>query len=683
MQIEDYGDFQAIATRLKRDWSKRDKQIEEMRELRFMENDLEYPLDIEPEEVRVPEGHQLIERMVGTLTADPIGVTVPPADETGKAQENSSKVEKFTLAALKQLEQQADTDVIDRFVETLIADGHGCMRMLYAPQLWRKQPRKKKGESEDEHNDRVEHWQKGKGLPIAWNWIDPLTVYPLWGEFGLEAILEEDERDILTLHPERWNVSKPDLRELSRIHGGNTQSVTFQQLWTHDEVIYAVEGEIVHKQQHEYSTPPYAYAFGLGAAINDPGYMGHSILYPVRHLLPYEDRLLSQKGTAIRIWGWPTVVTKVQTQLAASGTAPTREIEIAPGKTVTLYEDEEIGFLGWRGSAPDVDEQLQIIDAKIKRAGLPDPALGIDTGQSGYAINQLIAASRMRYKPIVAHAERAIEQQIQRLWDIIEYQIKAPVHVFNYGEQGGWVSLAPDDLKGYRQVKATLNPVMPTDQYATSSRALNEVSGGLRGRTSAMEMIGIEQPDEEQRRIRVDRWMNQPEIDKIMTREAVKRLGLELKKGGVTPGQIEESYPNLPPALQQEIGGAFEATAPAGHSATELGMSPAFEELPQQLQDAVRQIAAAHGATPEQTLAALVEMAQNNDMRLEDVIMAMLGQIQGQQGRTGQTPPTEGEGVMAAPGVRAIPENRHYGRSTRPSGVATGRAPGQRQEGIE
>jgi len=702
----DLPDIRAIQQRLQSDWAERDDIIETIRDIRFMRNAVDVPAPMQAEVVQTPVGHQIIERMKGALTTDPLTITVPPSSEKADAQEQSSKMEKFALTAFDQLERQADQDVIDNFVESQIADGHACMRMLYARTLWRGFPRRdrKGNESDADWNDRTEEWKRGKPLPIAWNWVDPLTVYPLWGEFGLEGILEVSEQDVLALHAEKWNVEKPDLWELSRLHEGSEGSVTFQQWWTPETLTYAVEGEIVHHTRHRYGVAPYVYAFGLGAASNEPALMGMSVLYPLRYLIPYLDRVLSQKASAVRMWCWPTIIFKqtgMGDQLGPDGTPILREVEIAPGATVDLYQDEEISFLTWRGNGPDADEVIQLVMGMIERAGLADTSYGQSRGESGYAINQLLAAARMRYKPIVKHAERALEQQVARLFDVVEYQAKQSLHVYNRGKGGGWITLAPDDLRGYRQVQVRLNPLLPTDTYARSSQALNEVRGGLRDRASAMEMIGIEQPDEMKRRIDVDLWRARPEVQAFFAQEAVHRAGLKLQKGDVSMSRLQRVYPDLGPGLQQAVTQRLNAAAPAGQTAEGMGMTPTGPPGGQpgtvtpQIMQAIQMIAQRLGQDPQQLLQQLMAESQARGISLEvlvQMLLQRLGLMPTAGGQPGAAPGAQipgyrpqGAQVMAQPGVRAQPTPPTTApagaRIVRPSGMATGKAPGAKRRG--
>lgn len=755
--MSDPIELSELKERLQHDWRERDALIEEMRRLRFMEVQPEVPANMEPEIVQTPVGHQIVERMTGALTANPIGIHVPPADETQKAREQSSTMERFLAPAVDVLQKQADMDVVDRFIESLVADGHGCLRMLYAPQLWRGYPRKSKDEDDAEYNKRSELWKKGRNLPIAWNWIDPLTVYPLWGEFGLHGILELGERDLLTLNPDKWNVQKPDLEHLSRLNRRKGNSVEFAQWWTPETLTYYVEGEVVHHQKHKYGTPPYVYAFGLGAASTDTRYMGMSCLWPIRHLLPYLDRLLSQKATAIRMWCWPTVVFR-QTGLQAlvssgEGEIPLREVEIAPGGTVTIHQDEEITFLTWQGSGPEINDHLATVMNMIERAGLADAMYGQSKGDSGYALNQLIAAARMRFKPIIAHAERALELQMQTLCDIIEHQCKQRLYVYPHKTKG-WVSLGPDDLRGYRNIRVTLSPVMPTDTYARSSQAINEVNAGLRSRESAMEMIDIPQPDEEMRKILLDKWKADPKVQEWLTQQAIEKAGIMLSKGDMTMGQIQKQMPNLPPGLQGAIQNRLNAAAPPGRTTQDLGMAGGPPGMPPggppgmpqgmpaggppgmaqgmagaqgmpapgggppggmgpgapgaapppnlatmgqptgpgggppidmaQAQQVVQLLARQMGATEEQVIQWLQQQAAQLGISLQQLLTMLAARLLAGESRGAVAPGFRGAGppVMAQPGARAAPA-QHVGPVTRPSGIATGRAPGVRRRGME
>jgi hypothetical protein len=594
-------------------YGERDALIREMRALRFMENVPDVPAEIEPDVVRSPIAYQIIERMVGTLTVEPPLISVPPRAKGAAAEAAASRLEVATAAIIQELARQQDSDVFERFIESLLADGWGAMRIMYAPSRWAGFPKQGKDEPDADYNRRVDEWTHNAMIPITWTWLDPLTVYPFWTEAGLSHVLEIDRRDPLTLAYNRYNVlnaqrTEEEIADLSRYHSERGE-VEFAQLWTRDALVYWVDGEVVHYQRHAYGRPPYIIARGVETSIPDPAKAGLSILYPLRHLLPYLDRLLSQRASAVRLWCWPTPLLRLS---QFSGQEP-REIEIAPGKLVTLFPGEELSFLAWNGNADELDRITAVVMNMIERAGLSGVMYGdAASGDSGYLINQLIAAARMKFKPLVNHAERAMEQLIQTLWDIVEYQIQRPLYVYARGKDAGWVKLDPNDMQGYRQVLVNLQPLLPTDTYARTSRVLAEVQGGLRSIASAMEEIGIEQPDQMMDDIRLDRWLQRPEVEEVLVKEILERYGvlrdMAERNKALSGEEMMKVLPTLPPALQQAI----------------LGQS--------------------------------------------------------------LTAPNPAPGIMAAPGVPAIPTEPQptpIQLGVRPVGIGTGRAPGVKRRGME
>jgi hypothetical protein len=637
----DTRDIGGTIANLRTRWADRDRIIREMRDLRFLETTVDMPGGMEHDQVITPIPWQLTERMVGMLTADPFTVRIPQAEQTKAADKQASTIEKWVTAALRQLCKQQDEDVLERFVESLIVDGHGCMRMLYTPQYWRGYPKRnrKDNESDKDYSRRAEEWTKGAPLPITWNWLDPLTVYPVWDEMGLAAVLEVDQRDVITIgDAKKFNMigSEPELQELCRTHAQGGDQVEFAQLWTRDELVYCIGDQVVHRSKHRYRRVPYVYAMGQTVSSKDPARQGMAMLYPLKNIVPVLNRLLSQKASAVRLWCWPTVLVQTGLSAPAGDDAAPRVIELKPGQAIPLLPGEEVRFLTWEGNGPDIDEMISLIQGMAERAGMADSLFGVNPGgDSGYAINQLISAARVKFKPIIAHAERAMEMMISTLLDIVEYQIKQPLYVYRRGEDGGWIGLHPDDLRGYRQIEFKLNPVMPTDEYARSSKAINENRAGLRSVYSAMEQIGIEQPEDEEDRILVDRLKQSPQIQAILQEEAARRWGLlQEKRRDMPANELAQVLAQLPPALQQAIMMHLQGGQPGQPGVPgQMGMGapgPNMAGMPNAAVMAAPGVQAAPGAPP--------------------------------------------------PGAAAMP---HVGPVTQPAGIATGRAPGRQMRGQE
>ncbi len=540
---------------LQEKWSERDSLIDEMRALRFMENEIFVPAELEADIVRAPIAYQIIERMSGALFGGEPAIKVPALSETDTEQERTSRLERWTAAALYYLQRQAGQDIVEAFGESLLADGHGAMRMLYAPRIWRDYPRRRKDVSPKDYDRETEQWKRGQPLPIVWTWLDPKTVYPLYTEYGLEAVIEHGERDTATIPYETFNRVKedPEIWETA-IAPSKGGPVHFTQRWMADgSLAYLVNGTIVHyDKKTRYRRPPYVYAFGIATSRREPAYLGLSTLYPLRNLLPYLDRLLTQKATAIRIWAWPTPVLQAQIQRPLGPDGLPVPIEIEPGKSITLLPGESISFLVWQGAGPDIDRMTEFVYHLAERAGIADVLYGSsDAGSSGYLISQLMAAAKSKFRPIVSHCESAMEDMIRILWGIVADVIGQNLYLF----KDEWLKISPSDVAGRHLVQYHLNPVIPTDEYARSSMTINEVAAGLRSRRSGMERIGIEQPDDEERAILVERWKATPQVQEWLTKEALKRAGMLLVQEQMAkPEEVQNQ--GLPPALVKAILGA-------------------------------------------------------------------------------------------------------------------------------
>jgi len=651
-EIRSDEELLSLRRRLEERWADRNSEIDFFRRMRFMEIVPHVPAAYRAYTVRTPTAHQIIERMTGTLTTNPFTLTVPPSANTAKAQESSSLIEKWTMLALEQLQKQSGEDLVERFVEHLLTDGHACWRILYARNYWEGQgnypqhrknesdaaferrarswyPKREKGEKGEDYDARTEQWKKGRPLPISWSVVDPINVFPMFSEMGLVCVLETDHRDIATLRPDQWDLTKksPAIWELIRGEPSAQGQVEFTQVWYPNSRIYAVNGHIVDRQKHQYGAPPYIYATGINSTSREAGKAGLSVLYPLRYILPKRDEVLSQKLTACSIYGWPTPIWKIGEKrgIGRDGNLQELRADLIPGEAMTLWPDEDMGFLEWKGSTPDIDELIGMLTTFCEQAGLSPALYGIgQSGESGYRLNQLVAAAKMKFKPIITHTERALEQLVHAFLDIVEFQVQETLYLYSKGKENmGWIGLGPDDLSGYRQVEANLSPVMPTDAYAKSSMIINQVTHGLLDVRSALEELGREQPEEIMDAMLADEWKRDPRVKAALIEEAVKRMKLKLAKNKeVAIGELIQLLPSLPPAFQQAV--------------------------MMVLQGGGQQAGGGPGGMPG-------------------------------MGAPGMRPPPVG--VMAAPGVQAAPQPgapssaAMVGRQVRPAGIRQGAAP--------
>ena len=266
----------------------------------------------------------------------------------------------------------------------------------------------------------------------------------------------------------------------------------------------------------------------------------------------------------------------------------------------------------------------------------------------------------MKLKPLVAHAENAMERAIRLLWDVVEYEIRQPLHVYARGEGNrGWISLGPDDLNGYRQVEFKLSPMMPMDEYAVASMAANLMTAGIWSRRRAMERTGVEQPEAEEDRILIERWKASPQVQQVLLPEALKRFGLKVAPPEPAPADVFDQLQGAPPGLQQAV-----LQHMAGGQAQ--GQPPAPQGDPVQVAAQMLQ----QGMPPQQVVQQLVQMGLPPEQAIQIVQQAIqMLQGGGTGGGTGAGWPPPG--VQARRGHRRAPLGRAATHGA--AGAAVGR----------
>ncbi len=619
---------------------------EEMDDLRNGEYEVEVPGGLEKDVVRTTLANANVTRAVATLMDQGVRISIPHNQDDFRGTGRDDRLEAAIQTVFWQLRRQKGQDVDSKFVEAVAHYGQAGMKLVYAPQLWRDRPKRERGEGDAAYNDRVEEWvRQQRRLPLNWSWVSPLEATPIWREDRLVAVLQENERTADTIYWQGFN-GKPTQEWIDAVsrdeHGGAGRRLTVQEYWTEDTVTYAIDGETVSHQRHRYGRVPYVWAYGLSPATRDPKYLGQPMLWDMRGLIPYLDRLLTQKSSAIRQYAWPTAVVQPGPFSVNQDSGQwTREIELDAGGTVQLLPGEALSFLQWPGSGPDIDAQIRLVMGMLQTVGISDPAMGVGEGQSGYAISQLIQATRMKFGPIQRHCEAAFEELIQLLLDIVENLMPWPLYAYPDGDTS-LLRLGPQDIRGQRQVRVKLTPTLPTDRYANSSRVIAEYRSGLLSEREAMDQLGVEDPQAMQLERTWDELKHRPPFQQAIEEMALQAFGIEMQKQQKQQGQ-----------------GAM---------------------------------------TDENALQQLVQYAQQNPALAQALMVQALhsGQQPG-AGMPGITAPTPGAGIQAAPGMPAIPtppapsrgglgilgDMGGAGLYPRPQGVGTGRAPGVKQQGVE
>ena len=533
-----------LESQLVTEFGERNAQIEKFRRLRYMEEPVSIPdaYRVTTREVRTPIAREQLKRVIGSLVANEPAITVPPPSSSERARRNASKRATWTVAALRRMGDDASRDVFGMFIDALVADGAGVMKLVYLPDRWSGYPRRGDGGAEqaEAFNQRAARYKKSAPFPLAWRDVDLLTFYPLIGEDGMEACLEISER------PKRLVMRRYGLVEDARTgrltpagdrtmrrsdDSGSTRPGTVRvvEYWDTEHFAYVVDGHLVHRGRHGYGRVPYELAYGDQTPSRDPAKAGVSMLASMQYLIPLLDRLLTMKQNAVYLYAYPTPkltgFTAGESSLGDDGRP--RAIEFRPGEIFPLYPGEDLNFLQWTGTPPDLDELIGLTRGMIDQSGVPSVLFGIAPGaqSSGYFLNQLINAARVSFQQVARHAEQALERIVALAWQLVERQVRETVYVYA-GDAEGWIGLSPKDIDGYYAVRAKVEPLAPADEIAQGNLAGQLVASRLASRRWAMEeKLGVADVGEMQDEILIDELMDAPEVRRAIVSSALEALG--------------------------------------------------------------------------------------------------------------------------------------------------------------
>lgn len=539
------------------EFGERNARIERLRRLRHMET----PVDIPPayrssaREVRTPLAREQLKRVIGSLTANRPLVHVPPAEATEAARAGADLRARWTNAALRRMDSEAARDVFGMLIDAMVADGAGVLKLLYAPDRWAGYPRRSahSNQSADAFLQRAERFKKSARFPLAWRDVDVTTFYPLEGEDGLEACLEIAERP-RHLVQRRYGLiadkrsgrlvppggdAQSESGPVGAPHVGARPTARVVEYWDDEYFAYLVDGHLVRRGRHGYGAIPYVHAYGDQTPSRDPAKAGVSMLASMEYLIPLLDQLLTMKQNALFLYAYPTPkitnFTPIDPSLNNDGRP--RALDFRPGEILPLYQGEDLTFLQWQGTPPDLDELIAQTRAMIDQAGAPSVLFGVppDGNTSGYLLNQLINTARVSFQQVARHAEQALERVVQLMWRLLETRIGETVFVFEAEDDHGWIGLGPQDIDGYHAVRVRLDPLGPADDVAQGTLAASLVGARLASRRWAMrEKLGIEDAETVEDEILLDELIDAPEIRTAIVREA-------LAQAGVAPSPAEET----------------------------------------------------------------------------------------------------------------------------------------------
>ena len=520
----------------------------------------ELPAHVKADPIQTGYATQFIDRVMGIFTHTAPSFSMEPTGEGDEAVKHTTEVETFLNALFPAMEQEADEATWHMQTQDVLLYGRGISQMPPAGSIfWHNYPLPEDGEESAQYNKRTEEWKKGRRLPLAWRHVPAMGSYPETDNFGLAEICTTEIRSLRRLKNE-YPKKTAFFEEAFGVD--NARKLSFLKYANREYLGYFVGAEndpdpkVLSIIAHHCGEVPYIYIKGKTSSSNKPEHATKSLLYHMRPLILYLEKLLVQKGTAIRIWCWPQLVIKrkLDSVMGDDGNPIARNFNLEAGTTLELVEGEDVSFLVWTGNPPDIDEQIAIIQRYLDRMGLSSVMYGTTASDasSGYAINTLIQAAQSLFGPIGERLGMGYTRAGQLALKNVEL-LGQRVYVYKR-PTSGWISLDGSQIKGYYNIRGIVRQTLPQDMPAKTMMAMNLTQGD--NPLSSMykvrtEILEDRSPDVTERQILLEEYKRSPEARAWRIQKALKEADMLLEQPQVAAAQMQGP---LPPALAQLLG---------------------------------------------------------------------------------------------------------------------------------
>jgi hypothetical protein len=269
------------------------------------------------------------------------------------------------------------------------------------------------------------------------------------------------------------------LRGPALLVAGPAEQVEVVETWTAATLCVAVDGTVWREERNPYGTIPFVHVPNLPPPNS---FWGRSDLADVIPLNRELNERLSDQADAIRFHADPPVV--------FMGVEGHDAVRIGPGTVWDLPPGADVKLLEWRGSGPAVREHIELVlRALYETAETPRTAFG-DNGRqlSGVALETEL-------RPLV---QKTLRKRV--VWTAaLRRRCRL---IFHIAER---VGLLPEGAARALRPRVIWPAMLPQDLTREVAANVALVSAGLRSHRTAMDVLGVEAPEEELARVRADR----------------------------------------------------------------------------------------------------------------------------------------------------------------------------------
>lgn len=408
--------------------------------------------------VRPPSGKTIIDLTADHAAGNFPSVHVPRRKESGKAQDQSTLMEKAAQGFWYRSIYEEPQHILRTWAQSGALDGAICGTLGYDIDKWpdRPVPSELGGLESAEYKEADAEYKAlcRSAWPFRLKAIDPITAYPDPSSDGKDWVIYAGMRyvhEVLREWPS-WDRIVPGRDEPLKL----TDQVEFIGYSDDTSRAYIVSGTSPGSRgqglgrgmtKHGYGFNPTFFApGGYGAPFGKPEHRFSGMLTPAVDLLTAEARRLTHLDALVAQQAFPWIFVR-------DGIEPDRQLG---GITrVPIGEDMEQIFREVRGTIPiqEIAQELQLLRAAIQRATIPD-SLGAEPNkseESGYLRALKISTGRSRIRALTNAIERGAAWATVGFFKLTENKVKGPVSVWGegLGAKREFVTLGPDDINGH------------------------------------------------------------------------------------------------------------------------------------------------------------------------------------------------------------------------------------------
>ncbi len=580
--------IRSLKTQLQQEFTRDDKQIDLLREVR----ELEHKVTLEADErwsdieVRDPALADEIQRVVAALTLNrPKCVVTHDPRKGDKGEENSTLREHWSEEMLWEAGSFDKSQMAHTFVlatDGTAGDGGGWTKFLFRRDRWAERYGVRKMHSTDpaedleyseEYDAATEEAKKRCGTPFAWVHVDVRTLYPRFANGKLREVVEVTKRSGAGLAAD-YGIRASESGELSVLKDMGPalseqeaktlpSTLDFIEHWDDTWATCIVQGgksAVVVKQfKHGLGRPPYFAAYGYVMNHWRGRKVGWGVAQAKLWLVMYLDFLLTvHADMAARDNKTPMGLTSPEGAdqiVGEDGKVITAMEPLNLGDIQVMRPGQELAPINFPNVSPALREQIALIQGRI--AELMTPRVKGDLGSglegAGFAIAQVLAEAKIYQDPIAKSVAAMLTDVTRFAWHLVRTKVKETVWVQRgSGDEAKWLGAGPDDLTEAVGLQWELDPERATAKLIESRYWAEQVKEGFASKTQAIREQG-RNPDEVRFEIDLDTIRQSPEYQKAKLKATLTKLqrGDLLRDAALAlAGQVPGMPPGAtPPAM--------------------------------------------------------------------------------------------------------------------------------------